>query len=39
MSAAIAHVRRASVIDTARLLGENLISGTVDAHEGGQAGA
>jgi biotin-dependent carboxylase-like uncharacterized protein len=27
-------VRRASAIDTARLLGENLISGTVDAREG-----
>jgi biotin-dependent carboxylase-like uncharacterized protein len=35
----IAPVRREPVIDMAKLMGENLISGTVDAREGGPGGA
>jgi biotin-dependent carboxylase-like uncharacterized protein len=35
MAALITPIRRSPTIDVHKLLGENLISGTVDAHEGG----
>jgi biotin-dependent carboxylase-like uncharacterized protein len=39
LPARIAPARRRHAIDTARLMGENLISGAVDAREGGPGGA
>jgi biotin-dependent carboxylase-like uncharacterized protein len=39
MLSQIAPVRREPAIDAAKLMGENLISGTVDAREGGSGGA
>ncbi len=39
MAARIAPVRREPAVDAEKLLGENLISGTVDAREGGSSGA